>query len=338
MFDSEIKNIASILSKFLGEPKDDYSFDTWSHWNCPCCAERKGVTSDNKYNLEINIRKNVYHCWVCGDTDGTKGKLSNLIKKYGNNEIYKEYINELREIKQSSLYQFYKDEINIDELNLVDDITLPYGYTNFTDKLNFDNSSAIEYLNNRGIDKSIINKYKIGYIGNKYNKDIFLKNRIVVPSYDLYGNLNYWVARDYTNKSKLRYKNPHLEKTKFIFNEYLINWYEDITLVEGVFDHIVVPNSIPLLGKTLTDDYYLFNVLISKAMANVNIFLDPDAIKNAHKIYKLLDSTNLKNRIRMITTPSDFDASDIYKMYGYKGILSYLNNAKKLNNTDLIFN
>ena len=337
MFDTEIKNISSILRKMLGDPKDEYSFDSWSHWNCPCCAEQKGVSSDMKFNLEINIRKNVYHCWVCGDTNGTKGRLSSLFKKYGSTDLYNEYINEINSIKQSNLYRFNKDEFDFDDFEFDNELYLPNGFKkiNYTD---YSSKKAYEYLTERGITKDIIEKFGIGYIGNEYNPDFFMKNRIVVPSYDKFNELNYWVARDYTNKSKLRYKNPLLEKTRFVFNEGKINWYEDITLVEGVFDHIVVPNSIPLLGKSLDTEYYLYSLLVEKSKSNINIFLDPDAKVNAVKIYKSLNSTKLKDRIRIINAPNDMDASDIFKIYGKKGVLSIMRTAKKLSDFELTLN
>ena len=60
---------------------------------------------------------------------------------------------------------------------------------------------------------------------------------------------------------------------------------------------MVIPNSIPLLGKTLKRDYATFNAVVNKAKANVNVLLDDDALNDAKKIYKLLSSTNLKNSI-----------------------------------------
>ena len=121
-----------------------------------------------------------------------------------------------------------------------------------------------------------------------------------------------------------------MEKTHFVFNEEKINWYEDITLVEGAFDHIVVPNSIPLLGKSLKSEYATFNAVVNNAMANINVFLDDDALANAKKIYKLLETTSLKGKIRLIECPTGYDASDIYKVFGKKGIIQMLGKARKL--------
>ena len=335
MFDNEVRNIANILKKFLGEPKNEYAFDGWSQWNCPCCAERKGLSHDNKYNLEINIRQSSYHCWVCGETEGTKGKLTTLFKKYASQEMLMEYLNELKSIKEYKMYNFVENGEFEDDFEIKEDLLLPYGYLPVNER-DYYSRKAFNYLKSRGIDTEIINKFNIGYIGNNYNVPFQMRNRIVVPSYDMYGNLNYWVGRDYSGKSFLRYKNPRLEKKLFIFNEGKVNWYEDITLVEGVFDHIVVPNSIPLLGKSLDVDYTLYNSLVTKARANINIYLDNDAKTNALKIYKLLDKGKLKDRIRLIES-NDKDASDLFNEGGRKAVLKTLASAYKLDEFDLLF-
>ena len=52
----------------------------------------------------------------------------------------------------------------------------------------------------------------------------------------------------YTEKGKASY-NPEAQKEIIIFNEHLIDWNEPIYIVEGAFDSIFIPNSIPMLGK-----------------------------------------------------------------------------------------
>jgi DNA primase len=75
-----------------------------------------------------------------------------------------------------------------------------------------------------------------------------LYNRIIIPSYDLNGDLNYFIARWYPKEyNKLKYINPKAEKQEIIFNIGKLNLDATIYLVEGVTDHIVTPNSIPLL-------------------------------------------------------------------------------------------
>lgn len=334
MFENGINDIKTVLTKFLGEPKCD-DFNPQVQYCCPCCAERKGVESDKKYNLEVNVEKGLYNCWVCAGTDGMSGKISGLIKKYGNPEILSEYYQIIKDIKESTLYSLYGgdkfNDIFVDDYN---EIILPFGFKKVTKDDPYA-KKAYEYLINRGLNDWFIQTYNIGYIG--YTKDKSMWGRVIIPSYNQYGELNYWVGRDYTGRNiKEKYKNPDVKKTQFIFNENKINWYDNVTLVEGVFDHMVVPNSIPLLGKSLKKDYMLYKALIENAKANVNIFLDDDAIDDSLRIYKLLNNSNLKDRVRLIQCPDGYDASSIYEKYKVKGIVRVMQKAEKLDEFDLL--
>lgn len=327
------ESIRRIIENVIGDPRVET--EGWKEYNCVYCALEKGVESDGKYNLAVNYgddmkTKPFFHCWRCG----TAGKLSKLIKDFGSNDNLIEYYNELKDIKSSLLYQIDTDT-NINDFQIENIIELPQDFRKITYNDKYA-TEAIEYLKNRNIGKYFIEYYNIGYIP-YWSKDKEMRNRIVIPSYDEYGELNYYVARDYTGKRKYKkYNNPNIQKTMFVFNEDKINWYEDVTLVEGAFDHMVVPNSIPLLGKALKRDYATFKALVRKAHANVNVLLDDDAIEDAKKIYKLLESTNLKGKVRLIVCPDGYDASDIYQKFGKKGIRKLMNTAQTINEFDLV--
>jgi DNA primase len=258
-----------------------------------------------------------------------------LLKDFGSQESVSRYYNELKDIKKSLLYQmdFNGVEENF-QIESVVELPKDFKKINFKDK---NAQEAIEYLKGRGLGKYFIDYYNIGYVP-YWSEDKEMRNRIIIPSYDEYGELNYYVARDYSGKRIYRkYNNPDIKKTMFVFNEDKINWYEDVTLVEGAFDHMVIPNSIPLLGKTLKRDYATFKTVVNKAKVNVNVLLDDDAIKDAKKIYKLLDSTILKDRVRIIEYPNGYDASDIYQKFGKRGIKSLMKRARKIEEFEMVF-
>ena len=101
------------------------------------------------------------------------------------------------------------------------------------------------YLQNRGITKGDILRYGIGYCdGGLYS------NRVIIPSYDSDGELNYFVGRNIYNGG-MKYKNPPVSKNVIGFDLF-INWEEPIVLCEGVFDAMAIKrNAIPLFGKTV---------------------------------------------------------------------------------------
>ena len=140
--------------------------------------------------------------------------------------------------------------------------------------------SARTYLKNRGITQQDIVWWKNGYC-----PDGEYKNRIVIPSFDLEGKVNYFIARNYAGNWN-KYLNP-ASKKDFIFNELYLDWNKDITIVEGAFDAIVAGNAIPLLGSTLREDSYIFQKIVAKC-GKVFIALDSDAKAKEDKIIKLL--------------------------------------------------
>jgi hypothetical protein len=98
--------------------------------------------------------------------------------------------------------------------------------------------------------------------------------------------------------------------------------------VEGVFDHIVVPNSIPLLGKVVSD--YLNEQLQLKACGNVVICLDDDAWEDSIKVYKKLNSGRLYGKIRVIKMPKGYDLSELHQNFGKPAIIKLLKKSFKL--------
>ena len=82
------------------------------------------------------------------------------------------------------------------------------------------------------------------------------------------------------------------------------------------------------MGKVLKTDFKLYQELISKSNANINIFLDNDAAEDVKKIYKTLNHNRLYNKIRWIPVGNDLDPSKIFELYGYKGIVEHLKKAE----------
>jgi len=331
------ESIINLICVFLGN-YGKHSGE-WYSFNCPECAAEKGVRYDNKFNLEVKVDLDVrgcgyYHCWRCKDINGTCGTIVSLFRKYASKAVMDEFRQIVSEYREARKYDLFSDDIP-DEFILDSELSLP---NEFTPIRQSDDraSAAISYLSSRGITQDIIDRYNIGYTPNSKDVEYGIRGRIIIPSYDCFDSLNYWVARDYTGKNKVRYKNPKAEKTKFIFNEGKVNWYEPVTLVEGPFDHIVVPNSIPMLGKSLDSEYMLYKYLVKYCKSTVNVFCDDDALYDAKKIYKLLNDSELEGRVRLIECPDGYDASLIFEKYGKRGILSLLSKAKKIKENSLV--
>jgi len=327
--------ILTLLESFLGEWGK--SSGGWHSFNCPCCAEEDMVERDGKYNLEVMVDPESsggggYHCWKCGDYNGMKGRLINLFKKYAPYETTAEFVRTVRDYRDSKKYELNFSTPD-DEIESDGEMTLPDGFRPVTP----DDKDAYGYLIGRGLNDRIISRHRIGFVGAD-TKDRNMAHRIVFPSYDMYGALNYWTARDYTGKNKQKSKNPKQSKHDIVFNEYLINWYEPVTLVEGPFDHVVTPNSIPLLGKVMKNDSAVYKALTERCRSTVRIFLDDDARRDAVAIYKMLSCGGMSDRLYIVDTAScGHDASDIYRDSGPYGIISTLCSAHEIKEYELAF-
>jgi DNA primase len=149
----------------------------------------------------------------------------------------------------------------------------------------------------------MIEKYQIGY-----TVDGEFAYRVILPSYDKDGYLNYFIARAWVPK-KMKYKNPTVPKDEIIFNEQNIDFNKDIYLSEGAFDMLFLDNCIPLLGKHVST--LLFERLYNDAKGDIHICLDGDAYDNAVQLYHKLNGGVLYSRIKIVKLPKDKDVCDL---------------------------
>lgn len=336
--DKDIYRLYEILVSILGEAKNGFDGKNMQlEFSCPRCREKYGSKEDKKYNLSLNLSKMRFQCWKCSsEGDATMhGSVMKLIKIYGNEQLANDFRGVIRSIRESEMYKlnFSNDDFNIDTSVITEEaLRFPPSYMKLEKGKQF-NQRAFNYLSRRGVGWDLIDKFNIGFTSFQED-DKKSSYRIIIPSYDRYGEINYWVGRDYLgNGKRVKYDNPKVEKKNIIFNEEKIQWDADVTLVEGPFDHLVVPNSIPLLGKALNEGYKVYWDLHYKAKANVNIFLDGDAFETVKRTYALLNHGELNGRIRYIPVNQDYDPSLIYEKWGWKGIAYHLSNARKIDDT-----
>ncbi len=286
--------------------------------DCPRCMEDGGeAKSKGKKNLEINTRKRLFHCWSC-DSPKFSGSLGKLIHLYGSKidyDLYKSY---------ASIYSTYESEQEEHEYTQV---RLPEEFILFSDMdtSNLNHFEAYNYLvNDRKISREIILKYRLGFcIAGKF------KNRIIVPSYDEFGNIDYFVGRSWDKRTKQKYMNPENATKDIIFNEGYVNWDSVIILLEGGFDMFSVPNAIPLLGKTIASKLFL---KLKEIKPKVLLLLDPDAYKNNIELYHTLQSiyVDCEDRVKIVKLPNNDDIDEIKRKNGFDEVIKNLYSARGL--------
>ena len=165
-------------------------------------------------------------------------------------------------------------------------------------------------------------RYSMGYC-----ESGVYSNRIIIPSYDEDGKLNYFIARDIFPNSNMKYKNPPMSKDTVVF-ELFINWNEPIVLVEGSFDAIAVKrNVIPLLGKFPSKS--LVKKLITKKVKKVYVALDSDAKKDSAKLVKFLMDNGIES---YLLSMNEKDPSEL----GFENFWKRISKTEQSTFTDII--
>ncbi len=240
---------------------------------CPFCKHHK-----NKFSINTNTHK--YKCWVC-DVKGNN--IRRVLKKYISTSLLFEWDKLTGRLNVSDLDSIFEQE-NVIVDTIVD---LPNEFVSLANKnLPKTSLAPLKYLFDRGISKEDILKWKIGYCSSGQ-----YENRVIVPSFNMQGNCNYYVARSIADAWP-KYLNPEASKD-ICFNELYLDWDKDVTIVEGVFDAIKSQNSIPLLGSTLNDKSTLFKRIVFND-PTIYIALDPDAETKARSLIDKLIEYDLE--------------------------------------------
>ena len=266
--------------------------------------------SHHKPKLQINITTGKWHCWVSNQGGHN---LFQLLKKVGaSNEHFLELGELVDDIPKYKKTKDVSKEV----------VQLPKEYKplwNGGDSIV--KRHALSYLYKRGITDADILKYDIGYCDSG-----LYSNRIIIPSYDSDGKLNFFVGRDFYN-SKMKYRNSTTSKDIIGFDLF-VNWDEPIILCEGVFDAMAFRrNAIPLFGKTVMNN--LMKKIIESRVKTIYLGLDNDAIVDAVKLTKTFIDNGIE--VKMMNF-KEKDPSET----GFSNLLYLIDRTKKTKFSDLM--
>ena len=276
---------------------------------CPFC-------NHHKPKLQVNTETQKWHCWTCNS--GGK-KLTSLLRKL---DVDRKTISVIREIYGDSNWTPQQEDAETKVF-----ISLPKEFISLAEEpkgFNPEYKHALYYLTQRGIGIKDIIKYNIGYC-----KEGLYSRRVIIPSYNSDGSLNYFISRSYYPEEKMKYKNPPISKN-IICLESQINWNEPIILCEGVFDAITIKrNAIPLLGKFPSKQ--LVEKIFMSGVSDIVISLDNDAMTEALKAGEYFRKQGINVKMMYL---KDKDAADM----GYEKFYEELKNTKEFSSEDLLLN
>ena len=286
--------IVSLLDKVLKSRGQSLKKSNEYMWWSP-------FVQHHKPKLQVNIQTGKWHCWVSNQGGHN---LFQLFKKVGAN---RQEFRELSKLLGETTFYNTKDEPGKQDIKLPDEFkSLSEPHTSII------KDHAMLFLKKRGITEQDIIRYNLGYCTEGQ-----YQNRIIIPSYDENGRLNYFVGRDFYS-STLKYKNPPIPKDVIGFDLY-VNWSLPIILVEGVFDAMSVKsNSIPLFGKTILPR--LYQKIVEKKVKDIFIILDSDAFNDAIQMTEKFVNEGINvNFVKL----DGKDPNDL----GYKQMITQIDNS-----------
>lgn len=238
---------------------------------CPKC-------NHHKKKMSVNIEKDKFKCWVC-DYHGSS--IRRLVRRYGNYSHQSEWAKFVPSIDINKFEEAFYSSFGSSQPEEAQTTPLPTEFKSLATKsASLAAKPARRYLFERGITMADILRWKIGYCtSGDY------EGRVVIPSFNENGNVDYFVGRTYEGNWK-KYMNPPVGRN-IVFNELYVDWQSDLSIVEGVFDAIVAGNAVPILGSSLREDSRLIKNVVENDTP-VYIALDPDAEKKALKLIKKL--------------------------------------------------
>jgi len=314
--------LLTLINEVLGRPNKSNKHRGQHEYDCPVCGGHS--------KLAVNTRLGVYKCWVCHESDNTYGSVKKLLSKLGGPSIWD------KAKKLGINFKVDKTKVTDETVGVIE---LPTGFTRFEDA----NPNTMVYkqawrylTKQRKLTPHIIFKHKMGFTTHKpesYNDNF--TSRVIIPSYDKDGELNYFTARSWLPYNKMRYKNPDVPRESIIFNEQMINWDGTIYIVEGPLDHVVVPNSIPLQGKDIHDK--LIKTIMDKCTGRVVILMDGEekVWNTAKKIYTKINIGKMYDKVRIIKLRDGMDIGEVQENFGKKGVVEALRTQFKLKESRL---
>ena len=255
-----------------------------------CVNPECGSRSDtSKLKLVIKLNNELYHCWVCG----IKGRsVLPLFQKYA-----PAHVGRAKDVFSKTNLK----AVQVDDTP--QEVELPNGFLLLAKNLHSkdpDVRAIFRYLSSRGITERELWRFKLGT-----SKSGNCRRRVIFPSLDIEGKINYWVARAIDEDRKPKYLNSRTAKKLVVFNEADLNFKKQLTIVEGPFDLVRCnDNTTCILGSSLSKSHALFQEC-ARNLTPILLALDADMQQKTQKIASLLYSAGCDVKILPLGSYSD---------------------------------
>lgn len=271
--------------------RDGKNFAVW----CPWCKPN----DKQKRKLFIRVSDGVWHCWVCGQKSRS---MWSLLRHVGaSQDILKEC---------DATYGMHSHRVaSHEDATRVLDVTLPPMTRLLVTCSDVDPDvvAVKRYVLQRGLSERDMWYFKLCV-----SDDFKWRRRVIVPSFDADGKLNYFVGRTIDDGVIPRYKNVKVDRVGIVFNELNVDWKSRLTLCEGPFDLFKCgQNATCLLGSDISENGALLSNIV-RHETPVTLMLDADMMsKKVPKIVKMLQSYDVD--VTVAALPVDKDPGSMSK-------------------------
>ena len=275
--------------------------------------------NSRKLKLVIQIETQQYNCWVCGESGVGVKRLATKYFPFLTSEV-------------ASIFKGVTSSTVVDTQDVTEyhNLELPKGFVLLSESSNCidpDIKASKKYAMSRGMSKEDLWYFKLCATPSGR-----FRNRVIMPSFDSEGVLNYYVARSVFKEAKMKYINSKVPKKDIIFNEINVDWKKELTLVEGPFDLVKAnDNATCLLGCSLKEDQKLFRRIVENSTP-ICLALDPDVSLKTYRIANLLNSYGIT--VRILDCTGYEDVGEMTK----KVFFERLNSAKVFGSNDRLLN
>lgn len=311
---------------------------------------------DHSPSMSVSPEKQIYTCFSCGASGNVFTFVSDFEKI-----SFTEAVRLLGEKVGISISGDVKVNTKKDDYYEIYDLANKFYQNSLNSSLG---KNAIEYLENRSIDKETIKKFGIGlsiqkvslteYLTNKKysldklidigltndnGNDIFI-SRIMFPIYDLSGNVVAFSGRIYNTKDNSKYVNTKetdkFKKGKLLYNYHIAKEHlkknDTIIIMEGQMDVIRastvgIDNCIATMGTALTKDH---KIVLKNMAKNIVLCFDGDAAgeKATLSAIELLEDTGVN--IKIVRLPNNMDPDEYILKEGKDSFLYQIKSALSL--------
>ena len=307
---------------------------------------------DHSPSMSVSKEKQIYTCFSCGAT----GNVFTFVSEYENISFYEAV--KLIGTKIGYNLGNIKTKQNKEDNSLeIYDLACKFYQNNLNTMLG---KNAIEYLNNRKIDKETIKKFKIGlsfsktsltdYLLNKEVKlqdliklgissdkgtDLFL-NRIMFPLFDLEGNVVAFSGRIYNTKDQSKYINTKetniFKKGNLLYNynqaKDILKKSEKIIVMEGFMDvirasTIGLNNCVATMGTAFTKQHAN---LLKKMTDNIILCFDGDSAGQEATTSAINVLKEVGINPQVISLEENLDPDEYILKYGEEAFKNKVNN------------